>query len=357
VIAVRFERVTWELARPLVTAREVIRAREALRVWLEGPGEAAVGDAAPLPWFGTESLDEAEGAAGLVTTALVDEVLAAASAADAPLAFPGLARLDATPTLRAAVATAVAGLLARRRNASLAALFAERPAGRVGVNAILGATSPDAAAAEAQEAWSRGARVLKLKVGAARLDDDLARVRAVRAAAPLARLRLDANGAWDVAASVRSLDALAESSIELCEQPVRADDLDGLLEVASRSRCPIAADEALLTRAGRERLVFPGSPLSALVLKPSALGGPDEAVALARRARGAGMNVIVTTLIDGPVMRAMAAEVAAAADPEATSAHGLDTQALFRDRSAAPDPYEPVAGVIDRRIDAPQPAR
>jgi o-succinylbenzoate synthase len=346
VISVRFERVAWTLLAPLVTAREVVRSREALRVWIEAPGERAAGDAAPLPWFGTETLEEAEALATRVTPALVEELLAHPSA---PLELPALDLLAAAPTLKAAVSTAVSSLVAQRLGRPLAEVYAEHNAERVRVNAIIGATSPDDAAKLAREAWASGARVFKLKVGAGRLEDDAARVRAVSAAAPLALLRLDANGAWTVAEAVNALDALAGPSVELCEQPVAADDVEGLLEVAARTRCPIAADEALLRAAGRERLVFTGSPLAAVVLKPSALGGPHEAIALAQRARAAGMKVIVTTLIDGPVMRAMAAEVAAAADPEGTSAHGLDTQRLFAEASAEGDAYEPVAGAIDRR--------
>src|SRR5690606_18131984 len=93
----------------------------------------------------------------------------------------------------------------------------------------------------AREAWSAGYRVLKLKVGARSLGDDVARVAAVRAACPDAVLRLDANGAWSEAEAMEALAALAPSRIELLEQPVPAAEVDALARIHERSPMRIAA--------------------------------------------------------------------------------------------------------------------
>jgi len=77
-----------------------------------------------------------------------------------------------------------------------------------------------------------------------------------------------------------------------------------------RSPVPIALDESLATR-GLDA-VLDADAADAVVLKPMALGGPDRALAAARRAREAGVEPVVTTTIDAVVARTAAVHVAAA---------------------------------------------
>ena len=70
------------------------------------------------------------------------------------------------------------------------------------------------------------------------LDDDAARVAAVRAALPDAAIRVDANGGWDVPAAVAALTRLAGVGLEYAEQPVP--DIAGLAEVRRRLRPPVS---------------------------------------------------------------------------------------------------------------------
>ena len=94
---------------------------------------------------------------------------------------------------------------------------------------------------------------MKVKVGGGPLDDDADRVAAVRAAlGPAGRIRLDANGAWDVDAAVAALDRLAGFDLELVEQPVA--DLADLARVRRRVAVPVAADESLRSLDDARRL-------------------------------------------------------------------------------------------------------
>jgi len=105
----------------------------------------------------------------------------------------------------------------------------------VPVNGLVPAVGPDEAAALAGEAAAGGVTTLKVKVGSGALADDADRVAAVRAAlGPSGRIRLDANGAWDVETAVAAIDRLAGFELELVEQPVA--DLADLARNASPSR-------------------------------------------------------------------------------------------------------------------------
>jgi L-alanine-DL-glutamate epimerase-like enolase superfamily enzyme len=106
-------------------------------------------------------------------------------------------------------------------------------------------------------AWELGIRVFKIKVGDAAIEDDHARVLAVRRAAPDARLRIDANQAFTPEGALAFIERLVEEGahIELLEQPVKKEDIDGLHWVAERSPVPVFADESCRTPQDALRLV------------------------------------------------------------------------------------------------------
>ncbi|MGH8919647.1 MAG: enolase C-terminal domain-like protein, partial [Actinomycetes bacterium] len=103
------------------------------------------------------------------------------------------------------------------------AVFVQWPAPQrtgIPVNALVPAVDPATAARLATEAVAAGMTTVKVKVGDGPLSDDADRVAAVRAAlGPAGRIRLDANGAWDVDTAVAALDRLVGFDLELVEQP------------------------------------------------------------------------------------------------------------------------------------------
>src|SRR6185503_10712419 len=100
----------------------------------------------------------------------------------------------------------------------------------VGVNATLPSLGPAAVSEAARQSVESGFTTLKLKAGAERETDVLVeRVREIRLAiGPDVRLRLDVNGAWDLATAEERLEAVARFDIEFVEQPLPAHDLEGL---------------------------------------------------------------------------------------------------------------------------------
>jgi len=105
---------------------------------------------------------------------------------------------------------------------------------------------------DALAAVADGFSLLKIKLGQdAALDVE--RVRAIHAALKgRAQLRLDANQGWEPRQAVQIMRALEHGApgqdglvFELLEQPVKADDMDGLCYVAQRIRTPLMADESV----------------------------------------------------------------------------------------------------------------
>jgi len=139
--------------------------------------------------------------------------------------------------------------LRRCEEAAREAAFAGWPAAvraEVPVNGLVPAVDADMAAGMAAESAAAGMTTVKVKVGGVALAEDADRVAAVRATlGPGARIRLDANGAWDVDSAVAAIERLARFDLELVEQPVA--DLGDLALVRRRVAVPVAADESVRT--------------------------------------------------------------------------------------------------------------
>jgi L-Ala-D/L-Glu epimerase / N-acetyl-D-glutamate racemase len=105
----------------------------------------------------------------------------------------------------------------------------------------------DKMVADSIDAVERGFDSLKIKVGKD-IGVDVERVKAIYAAVEgRALLRLDANQGWTAKQAVYALNLLEDAGVrlELVEQPVKAQDLDGMKYVTERVQTPIMADESV----------------------------------------------------------------------------------------------------------------
>jgi len=143
-----------------------------------------------------------------------------------------------------------------------------------------------AAAARANAA----APILKLKLGGDNLD--LARVEAVREAAPAARLLIDANESWSPSHYRENVPALNGLGVELIEQPFPAD-ADDVLETLDHP-VPVCADESCHTSADLPRLT---NRYEVLNVKLDKTGGLTEALLLSERAREAGFKLLIGCMV------------------------------------------------------------
>lgn len=148
--------------------------------------------------------------------------------------------------------------------------------------------APDAMVAAAKA--SRNAPILKLKLGGDELD--LVRVEAVRAAAPAARLLIDANESWSPSHYRTIVPALAGLGVELIEQPF-PENADGALETLDHL-VPVCADESCHTSADLPRLV---KRYDAINVKLDKTGGLTEALLLTQRAREHGFKILFGCMV------------------------------------------------------------
>ena len=197
---------------------------------------------------------------------------------------------------------------------------------RVAVNA----TVPAVDAARVDEVLARfdGCRTAKVKVAERGqvLADDVARVRAVRRAmGPEGRVRIDANGAWNVDEAEHAIHALAEFDLEYVEQPCGT--IEQLAELRDRIRymgIPIAADESV-RKASDPLAVARAGAADILVIKAQPLGGVHRALDLVAQA---GLPAVVSSALDTSIGLSMGVALAAAL-PSLDFDCGLGTAALF----------------------------
>jgi L-alanine-DL-glutamate epimerase-like enolase superfamily enzyme len=163
---------------------------------------------------------------------------------------------------------------------------------------------PEAMAAAARAASGRP--MLKLKLGG---DGDPARLRAVRSAAPKARLVADANEAWGEGNFAENMQACVEAGVELIEQPLPAD-ADEMLRSA-RHGVLVCADESVHVAADLDALA---GKYDAINVKLDKAGGLTEAFDLASRARHRGFKVMVGCMVGTSLAMAPAMLLAQEAD-------------------------------------------
>ncbi len=163
--------------------------------------------------------------------------------------------------------------------------------------------TPDSMEAAAKAASQRP--LLKVKLGG---DGDIERIAAVRRGAPLARLVVDANEAWNEGNLAVHAAACAAAGVELIEQPLPAGRDDALL--AFRSPVMLCADESVHTR---DTLPAVAKKYRAINIKLDKTGGLTEALAMADAAEALGLGIMVGCMVGTSLAMAPALLIAARA--------------------------------------------
>ena len=314
----RIERATCvnvggNLPVPLGNAGHSWRERRGMVLRLfDDAGNVGQGEASPLPGYSPEELPSARAAlarepwrrAATIDTAapVLPQVRHAVEGIDPEL-----------PSARFALETAMLDLIGQRMGRPLWVLLTDgEPAGPVPVTCGVGMHDARHAVDDARRAVESGAAAIKVKVGAD-WQAELGLLRALREelgdAVPI---RVDANQSFDADVLIGRLLELAALRIELVEEPCPVQ----LLETLDRTPVPIALDESLQGPEGPARLSRLGRGLVRyVILKPTTLGGLSACLDIARHARAAGADPIVTHTFDGPIALAAACALAVVLPP------------------------------------------
>jgi len=126
-------------------------------------------------------------------------------------------------------------------------------------------------------------------------------------------LRLDANQGWTAQESVTLLYALEKRDImaEFIEQPVAADDIDGLRYIKERVQTPLLADESIFSVKDARRLLELQA-IDYVNIKLAKTAGITEALELADLSKEFGVKCMIGCMLEGPISIAAGAHVASA---------------------------------------------
>jgi L-alanine-DL-glutamate epimerase-like enolase superfamily enzyme len=220
--------------------------------------------------------------------------------------------LRGTPSALAAFESALFDALCRRSHVSLWAFFGGADKELVS-DITIPTGSAEHARAAAERAVGAGFMTLKVKVGGAAFDHDRLRLAAILAAAPRAKLVLDANASLSAAEALALLDALGhdKGQVALFEQPTGKLDLDGLRKVREHGGVPIAADESACSAADVLTLIQ-ARAVDAINIKTMKCG-IVEAMDMIAVARGAGLGLMIGGMVESKLSMTVSACLAAGA--------------------------------------------
>jgi L-alanine-DL-glutamate epimerase-like enolase superfamily enzyme len=154
-----------------------------------------------------------------------------------------------------------------------------------------------------------GFEVLKVKVGG---PGDLERLRAVRAAQPAARIRIDGNEGWDLDTARDLMPELLDLGIEFVEQPFPAGDLEAFYGYrALEPRLPVLIDEGCKDLASVANIA---AYADGIVIKLSKCGGIREALRMIHAARALQLRVMLGCMIESELGIAQAAQLGSLVD-------------------------------------------
>ncbi len=221
-----------------------------------------------------------------------------------PLERAALLDAMAPGAARNALDCALVALEARQRGLPAHALLRCAAPSPVETCYTLSLGTPDSMAAKARSVPHL--KLLKLKLGG---EGDDARMQAVRAARPDARLVADANEAWTAALLTHLLQAAADARVDLIEQPLPAGD-DAALATIPHA-VPVCADESAHVASDLAAL---RDRYDAVNIKLDKAGGLTAALAMHAEARRLGMRIMIGSMVATSLAAAPALLLAEGAD-------------------------------------------
>ena len=166
---------------------------------------------------------------------------------------------------------------------------------------------------DCHSAVALGYDTLKIKIGD-NPQKDVERVVAIHNALDKSiKLRLDANQGWSAQDSVTLLNALEKQDIiaEFIEQPVAADDSEGLKYIKERVQTPLLADESIFSLKDARKLLEMQA-IDYVNIKLAKTAGISQALALADLSKEFGVKCMIGCMLEGPISVAAGVHVASA---------------------------------------------
>ncbi len=171
----------------------------------------------------------------------------------------------------------------------------------------------DKMVSDSLNAVALGYETLKIKIGKDP-QKDIERIFAIHNALDKnIKLRLDANQGWSAQESVSLLQVLEGKDIiaEFIEQPVAADDIEGLKYIKERVQTPLLADESIFSLKDAKR-VLEMQAVDYINIKLAKTGGISQALKLADLSKEYDTKCMIGCMLEGPFSVAAGVHVASA---------------------------------------------
>ncbi|MCB0256370.1 MAG: o-succinylbenzoate synthase [Anaerolineae bacterium] len=314
---------TLQFKRPAMTSRGALHARPVVFLRAGSDGVIGWGECGPVPCLSPDDRPDFPD----VVQSVCDRINAGAPTETIDLS--GL------PSLAFGLETALRDLETGGRQQLFNTPFA-RGKSSLATHGLVWIDTPDAMLAQIEAKIAAGCRVVKMKVGALPLEQELALLAEFRRRWPpdYVELRLDANGAWQsVEQALVALEQLAAFDPSFVEQPLPAGRWADTAAVCARSPVPIALDEELIGAVNPAQLLDAIQPQH-LVLKPSLLGGLAACETWIVEAAKRGIQWWINSLLESNVGLNAIAQWTSARDTGRV--HGLGTGRLFTNNIPSP---------------------
>jgi O-succinylbenzoate synthase len=251
----RIEPYAWKFEPPLKTHHGLWEVREGLLVGLEREdGVTGWGEVAPIPWFGTETLEEA-----IAFFKQLPTVLSNIEISSVP---------DTLPASQFGLGSAYqaiyrSGITSEKTDLTFCGLL---PAGEAALTAW-------------QPMWQEGYRTFKWKIAVRPIEAEMGLFQDLVAALPVgSKLRLDANGGLTIKEAIQWLRLFQDSQriqVEYLEQPLHPDQFKAMALLRRYFPTPIALDESVATLAQLEHCYQQGWT-GVMVIKAAIAGYPQR---------------------------------------------------------------------------------
>ena len=323
------------LKHPFVTALRQVEMLEDLIVIIEcDNGMVGYGEGAPTPQITGETIGSIRSAVEFIAPHLIGREIEEFDSLITTLHSV----IKANTTAKSALEIALYDLYAQSQAQPLyQVLGGERKRFTTDITVSMGKI--EEMIAQSKEAVACGYETLKIKIGSDPVED-ANRILAIQKALPdTITLRLDANQGWSAKESVTLLQRIEAEGImaEFIEQPVPAEDIEGLKYIKERAKTPVLADESVFSLRDAHNLLEMDAA-DYINIKLAKTGGISRALALADLAASYGVKCMIGCMLEGPFSVAAGVHVASA-KADTITLLDLDVVALLASYPATSDIY------------------
>ncbi len=308
--------------KPFETSSHTFKTRTGIVLELKEDELIALGEAAPLPGFSIESLEDVSAQLKKFSSP-IEDLLRGDLSLETLQVFHR--KNEIYPSLQFALDTLAVDYLSLKAGIPAQDFLFEDPATTLQTNAVVSIEEDNKTILQVGEFVENGYSTIKIKVGRD-FNNEIGILKQIRSAYPKLVLRLDANRAWELNEAIENLSELEHLGIEYCEEPLTGLSIQNLKKLHNSVSVPLALDESILEIQNIET-VMPF--VSVIVIKPMVLGSLSKLFATNRLVNSHNNKVIYTTSLESGIGRTMTVILASGLGSRG-SAHGLSTGSLLK---------------------------